>query len=516
MKKSTKIVIAVAIAIGAIGAIGYRQLREKPAGTMPADVSSGRFAVPAGSAGFRIGTLDFSSCELTQKRSAATTAAFCALFEVPENREQPDGRKIALKLALIKSAEAAADDFIVFLAGGPGQAAIETWPQIAGALEPARKRRHVVLLDQRGTGGSHALDCKQDEDGSALPEFDLAKLREQTQKCLDDVATRADPRYYTTTDAVADLEALRVALGSPQFDLVGVSYGTRVAQQYLKRHVEGVRSIVLDSPAPNELVLGVEFARNLDDALKAQFANCVSNADCAKAFGDPYANLLRLRDALRAQPRSVSYPDPVTFKPVDRRLDAFGLAGLVRMYAYSPETAALIPLSVQQALADNYAPLMGQIKLMTDGVGELAGSGMQLSVICAEDADRVIANPSDRDTLLGTLLVDVVRAQCEIWPHGARPADFNAPARGNIPTLILAGELDPVTPPRYGEQILKTLDNAKLIVAKGQGHNVIGRGCLPKLVGEFMDRRAPKDLDAACVERLGATPHFIDYNGASP
>lgn len=512
MKKSVQYAIAAAIVIGVIA---VRQWRDAPDSASTEPASSGRYVVAAGAAGFRFGSVDFSACELPQKRSAATTAAFCAKFEVAENRDAPEARKLALNVALIRATEAAEDDFIVFLAGGPGQAAIETWPQIAGALEPARKGRHVLLVDQRGTGGSNALTCAAD-DIEAMADLDLARIGERTRTCLDGLADTADPRFYTTSDAVRDLEELRVALGGPRLNLVGVSYGTRVAQQYHKRHPDAVRSIVLDSPAPNELVLGAEFARNLDDALKAQFAKCAANADCAKAFPDPYASVRQLRDVLQAQPRPVRYADPVSFEPVEQRLDGYALVGLVRMFAYTPETAAVIPLSVQQALTDNYAPLMGQLKLMTDGIGELAGSGMQLSVICAEDADRLVANPADADTLLGTLLDDVLRTQCEIWPRGSRPDDFTAPASGDTPTLILAGEFDPVTPPRYGEQILATLDNARLIVANGQGHNVIGRGCLPKLVGEFIAKRNPKTLDTACANQLGATPHFINFNGASP
>src|SRR5690606_13994854 len=120
-------------------------------------------------------------------------------------------------------------------------------------------------------------------EADGMGEIDPARMAESTRTCLEALADKADPRFYTTTDAVADLEALRQTLGGPKFNLVGVSYGTRVAQQYLKRHPEGVRSIVLDSPVPNELVLGVEFGRNLDDALKAQFARCQADADCAKA-----------------------------------------------------------------------------------------------------------------------------------------------------------------------------------------------------------------------------------------
>ncbi len=512
MKRSIQIAIGAALVIGVIA---FREFREAPAGAA-VTASSGRFVVPAGVADFRLGTLEFKACELAQRRSAATTAASCATLDVAENRADPQGRTISLGLALIRSTEPADDDFIVFLAGGPGQSAIESWPQVAAGLEPARKRRHVLLLDQRGTGRSNALACPDAPDDDALVEFDLELLRERTKACLDAVAGHADPRFYTTSEAVADLEALRQALGAPRLDLVGVSYGTRVAQQYYKRHPEGVRSIVLDSPVPNELVLGGEFAGNLDRALKAQFADCAADPACSKAFPDPYARLLALREDLRARPRVVGYPDPVTFERVERRLDGFGLAGLVRLYAYTPETAALIPLVVEQALAGNDAPLMGQVHLITDSLAELAGSGMQLSVVCAEDSDRLAADPADEDTLLGSLLVDVMRTQCAIWPRGERPTGFNDAVAGDVPVLVLAGELDPVTPPRYGEQIVKNLGNARLVVARGQGHSILGRGCLPKVVAGFLDTLQAATLDVSCSERFGPVPHFIDFNGAAP
>ncbi len=518
MKTSVRIAIAAAIIAGVVA---VRQLRDAPAASGEAEAASGHWRVPANATAFRFGTLDFSACELAQKHSAATTEAFCAPFEVPEDRAHPDGRRIALKLALIESREAADDDFIVLLAGGPGQSAVNSWPQVAGALEAARKRRHVLLLDQRGTGASNPLDCKGDGEAEAdaddLAGLDPARLREATRRCLEEVSDKADPRFYTTSDAIADLEALRQALGAPKFNLVGVSYGTRVAQQYLKRHPEGVRSLVLDSPVPNELALGGEFAGNLDEALKAQFAACAAEEACASAFPDPFADVIALRDALQANPRSVHYADPVSFERRERRLNGHALAGLVRLYAYTPETAALIPLTVREALAGNDAPLAGQLDLMTRGIDELIGNGMQLSVLCSEDVDRLPADSGpSKDSVLGSLLVDVARTQCEVWPRGERPADFNEPARGDRPVLVLAGEFDPVTPPRYGEQIVATLERAKLVVAGGQGHSVMGRGCMPELVARFLDTLDPAALDTACIERLGNTPHFIDFNGAAP
>lgn len=514
MKNNTRMAIAAALAVLAFG---YSKFRDKPSTSEGKQSSSGQYRIASNAESFRFGTLDFTACELTREHSAATTKAWCSPFQVPENRADANGRKLDLKFALIASRQAADDDFIVYLAGGPGQSAIDTWPQMADSLGPARKHRHVLLLDQRGTGASNPLKCKGEEgkDEDSLP-LDLERTAAATQRCLDQVSKIADPRFYTTTDAVEDLEALRQALGGPKFDLVGVSYGTRMAQQYLKRHPEGVRSIVLDSVAPNELVLGGEFARNLDDALKAQFVNCAKSPVCAKAFPDPYADLTRLRAELAGKPREVRYADPVSFKPTSDTLNAESMIGLVRMFAYAPETAALIPNTIKESLAGNDGPLFGQIGILSQGIEALVGSGMQLSVICSEDADRLTDNTTDADTLIGNRLVDELKQQCKIWPHGTRPADFNEPVKGDTPILVLEGELDPVTPPRYGEQVVKNLSNTKLIVAKGQGHNVIGRGCLPKLVSKFMDTLDPKALDAACVDELGPLPYFIDFNGAAP
>jgi len=474
----------------------------------------------AGERGFRLGSLAFTPCELDQRNSAATTAAFCAPFQVPENRDQPDGRRIDLKLALIRGGEqASARDLVVLLAGGPGQAAVEAWPRAVAGFGPLLEHHNVLLLDQRGTGGSHALVCKDDPsdiDAAAVSEIDLDKVRALTKACLDDVSKNADPAQYTTSVAVEDLEAVRQALGAPAFDLVGVSYGTRVAQQFLKRHPEGVRSVVLDSAVPNEVILGSEFSIALDAALKAQFAECTRSAACAKAFGDPYASLYRLRDALKANPPTVAYRDPRSSEQKSRPLDVYTFATIVRMFAYSTETSALLPLGIDRALKGDYAPLLGQADLLTADLADLTGNGMQLSVICAEDADDLADRSQDAPLILGDALVRVMRAQCAVWPHGRRPADFHVPVASDKPVLILSGEFDPVTPPRYAEQIVKGLPNGRVLVAKGQGHSVMARGCFPKLVKAFVETLDAARLDAGCVANFGATPAFTTYNGAAP
>ncbi|MFI4969663.1 MAG: alpha/beta fold hydrolase, partial [Lysobacterales bacterium] len=265
-KRNALKIAVVALALGALAARQWWSSAHPP-GAMASTQGAALVPDPR-SAGFTLGTLVFAACELGQRNSAATTAAFCAPFRVPENWDRPDGRRIDLRLALIRSsAPLAARDLVVLLAGGPGQAATEVWPRSAPGFAALLEHRNVLLLDQRGTGGSHALACADDPtdfESATVNSIDLAQVRRQTRACLDEVAKTADPAQYTTSAALPDLEALRQALGAPQFDLVGVSYGTRVAQQYLRRYPDAVRSVVLDSAVPNELVLGAEFSIDLD------------------------------------------------------------------------------------------------------------------------------------------------------------------------------------------------------------------------------------------------------------
>lgn len=509
------------IAVG-LGLLAWKQLHPGTAGEAADAVApAAATTAPATPRTWQLGRVPLTACELGRPDSGLSTAAWCAPFEVPENRTAPGGRRIKLRLAVIRSdAQVPARDMLVFLAGGPGQAATETWPMVAPALAPLLAHRNVLLIDQRGTGGSNPLDCKAaDSAGQAAKPgagFDAARLRAQVARCLQEIQPAADPRYYTTTAAVEDLEDARRALGVPSFDLVGVSYGTRVAQQYAMRHPDAVRSLLLDGVVPNTLVLGEDFASNLEDALKAQFARCTAEPACKARFGDSYQTLYQLRDALRANPHKVSFRDPLSYQSVERMLSDDALASVVRLFAYSPVTAALLPLSIDAAAHGDVGPLLGQAKLITGDLADSMNGGMQSSVICSEDADLLTPRPQDTDTMLGTRMIDTLQTVCSVWPHGSRPADFHQPLKSAVPTLLLSGQYDPVTPPRYGQAVLNGLTNARHLVLRGQGHNVIGAGCAPTLVKRFIEDLAPKQLDAACLDRLQPTPLFIDFNGATP
>ena len=463
-----------------------------------------------------LGSLAFEPCTLSAAGSPTTIAAYCARLAVPENRAAPSGRQIELALAFVPSrAKRARPDPVFMLAGGPGQSALETFPVASAAFRDILRERDVVLVDQRGTGGSNKLACPEPEPGSDEDAFgDAASGRRFAERCL--AGLDADPRFYTTSDAVLDLEAVRAAIGAEQVNLVGVSYGTRVALEYLRRHPDRTRTVVLDGVVPPELALGADHARNLEAALDAHFARCAADAACSKQFGSPRARLDQLLAELRQQPQTIRFRDPLSDAEREEQLTPAAVAGVVRLYAYVPQLAAMLPRSLAEAASGRPEVLMSQAAMIESLVGEQITFGMQMSVICAEDADRLRVNPADADTLLGTDFVATVLAQCEVWPRGRRPADFNAPVQSERPVLLLSGQLDPVTPPRYGEAVVRHLPNGRHLVAPGQGHNVFGNGCAPRLMGRFIATANARDLDATCLQQLAAPPPILGAFGWDP
>lgn len=462
-----------------------------------------------------LGSLAFAPCELSQPGTGATTRAECATLEVPEDATKPEGRKIRLKIGLVASraAEPAADP-VVFIAGGPGQSATESYSGMAGAFARMRDKRHLLFVDQRGTGGSNALVCKfpDAELTGDVPPADLQiKMAKECLASLD-----GDLAQYTTTAAAADIEAVRQAIGAPKLNLYGGSYGTRMAQEYARLHPDAVRSLILDGVVPPELALGSEHAINLESALKAILAQCAQQPACDRAFGDPYRTLYTLRDKARATPLPVSLRDPRTNHVRELRLDEGSVALIARLFAYAPETAALMPLLMDEANRGRPESLVAQAAMVMDSLTGQINHGMQLSVICAEDAPRLASRTEDKDLILGDAIVGVTLNQCTVWPKGPVSEHFREPLVTDTPVLLLSGEFDPVTPPRYADQVLKSLANARHLVGKGQGHILLTRGCTPKLAAEFVEDLDPKALDASCLEPLGATPFFINYNGAEP
>jgi pimeloyl-ACP methyl ester carboxylesterase len=511
-------IFRIVLAAGAIAYLGYARL-------MPADHSGQKASASATNADAppprKLGSLAFEPCTLASKSASASVAAQCAKLSVPEDYAHPQGRKIQLAIAWIPAQNEAAADPVFMLAGGPGQSALDTYPGIAPAFGETLKKRSVILVDQRGTGASNPLTCKDKEGEKTSVEEQTSAdspdaVRRFTEQCRDTLAAKADLRFYSTSEAIRDLDAVRAAIAAPQIDLVGISYGTRVAQHYARLYPTHTRAVVLDSVAPNELILGNEFARNLDAALAMDFEQCSKTPKCVEHLGDPRANLTTLLAQLKAHPVPVSYRDPLNGQDKQETLTRGHLALIARMYAYAPLEAATLPLTLAEVSKGHYEPLMAQAKLVSGALSDSMAEGMQLSVICTEDGDQIKVDPADANSVMGNEIVASLKAQCAVWPHGQPPSDFHQPLVSDLPILVLEGEFDPVTPPRYGQQVVKNLSHGRLLILRGQGHNEIPIGCMPKLMARFLDTADAKGLDAHCLDKLPYTPPFTSYSGWEP
>ncbi|MGF6417667.1 pimeloyl-ACP methyl ester carboxylesterase [Stenotrophomonas sp. AN71] len=471
----------------------------------------------------RYGKIDFQPCTLSTEGASANVEAQCATLQVPEDRARPEGRRIGLRIAWLESGSSGSSqpDPVFFLAGGPGQAASEVAVVVDIALRQVRKQRDVFLIDQRGTGGSNPLSCLGADgkplamDENAAPSEAL--LRDYAQRCAASLQGRADARFYTTGEAIADLDAVREALGVEQVNLVGASYGTRVAQRYAGAYPQHTRSIIIDGVVPNELVVGGDFATTFEDAIALQSAQCRKDAACSKRFPtDTRAQLRSVVDTLRRAPVSVDYRDPGTNAPRRDVLTPDSVVGLAFAFSYLPQYASLLPLVLDEAAQGRYAPLASLARGASRSMDFQINRGMQWTVICSEDAPRYHAPAENPERLFGNDVASAFFAACPVWPHQPAAAAAATPLRSDVPALLLSGELDPVTPPRYAEQVLKGLPSGRALVARGQGHGTLTAGCMPRLLGQFMDTTDAKTLDAGCLDTLSYVPAFTSFNGWEP
>jgi DNA-binding XRE family transcriptional regulator/pimeloyl-ACP methyl ester carboxylesterase len=285
-------------------------------------------------------------------------------------------------------------------------------PVGAGLLPGHRARLRRAAQEARRdpgrparTGRSNKLVCKDSEGKSAVMDtkegFELSAAKDFAARCAAKLARTADLRFYSTTDAIQDLEAVRLALGAPSVNLMGVSYGTRVAQQYAKRYPQHTRTVTIDGIVPDSLVLGNEHARNLERSLDSQFQRCALSPGCTQKLGDPRKQLDALMAKLKTDPPLVTYRDAITGETKQERLTPGHVAMLARMFAYAPQIAGLLPLELNEAAQGRYEPLMALSTLLNATIGDSIMHGMQLSVICTEDATELKADPADAGSLIG-------------------------------------------------------------------------------------------------------------------
>ena len=462
--------------------------------------------------------LELVDCRISIRPGSPGIAARCGVFTRPLDPMNEHAGTIDLKVAVIPalSLEPATDPFVP-IAGGPGQSTIQFYAGWTSAFERVRKDRDILLLDQRGTGGSAPMACELDED-AIDGKYAAEQTLRLTRECID--LLPHDPRFFTTSVAVQDLEALRIALGYTQLNLYGISYGTRVAQHFARRYPDSTRTVILDGVVPPHLPLGPEIATESQLAIDRVFDRCAKEPSCDEQFPDIRSDFASLRATLSAAPVTVQLMHPITAKQEPVEFGEQQLAAAIRLLLYNPRTIALLPLVIHEAASGNYTPLAAQFHMIITSLAESLNIGMHNAVLCTEDAPFIDWDNLDHDAIhasyMGPLQLDAIKTMCSVWPAGVLDEDLREPLATDLPVLLLSGGADPITPARYADMAAIEMSSAWLLTGENQGHGLAAVGCMPRVVGEFVKTATLPDDAAICLADAFVMPFFVDYSGPAP
>lgn len=442
----------------------------------------------------------------------------CGRLEVFEDRRARTGRKIGLKIAVLPALGGSPVAEPLFaLAGGPGESSTASAPIFAQILEGVRRERDIVLVDLRGTGGSNPLHCPLPGNDEA-PQSYLGDLFPVDS--IRDCARRLDaaPAHYTTADAAADLEAVRAVLGHERIDLYGVSYGSRVALVYLRDHPGRVRSAVLHGVVPPDMRIPLHYAEDAQRSLDLLLAECEADAACRAAYPGLREKLAAVEKRLAAAPAEAEVEDPKTKKRVRLRITSDLFREEIRWRLYA-EGENVVPSYIQRASEGDFSALarsiLRQRRAIAAGVVSL---GTLLSVTCTEDVPFFSAEEAKRlaaGSFLGTSRVDQQVRACSVWPRGTPPEGSAEPVRSDVPVLLISGERDPVTPPRWGEQVARHLPRSRHVVFR-RGTHAVRSPCVRQILAGFVTRGSAEGLDTSCAEQAPPVAFALPAPPAAP
>ena len=323
----------------------------------------------------------------------------CAQIKVLENRAAPEGRSIELRVVVLPSRGRSASAPVFFLQGGPGAASSEMAPSLSRS--PLREGHDLVLMDQRGTGGSNPLRCGPNDPLGGLEVIFTGEMTGNLASCREKMD--ADLRYYNSVEAMRDLDEVRATLGHERINLWGASYGSLEALEYVRRHPKRVRALVLQGVAPPALFTSLSVARNAQRAFDATVAACELNAECQSAFPDVPGELDSVLASLSEKPARISVRDPRSGEQDTLVITRDLYAGVLRFLLYDGRLAGRIPELVRAARDGEFDDLAALVVRFADMIGGSLYTGAVLSAFCSEDVDR-FTEQQIREASEGTFL----------------------------------------------------------------------------------------------------------------
>lgn len=432
--------------------------------------------------------------------------------------DDPSEGEIDIHFAVIPAIKPShPDEAVLGFAGGPGQGAIDLARIFDHNLRFARETRDIVLVDQRGTGYSHQLQCESDDLKTQFAFNDvIADLQamgaEDTQKCK--AKLNIDLSNFTTPVAAKDFEAVRVALGYKGFHLYGVSYGTRIAQEYMRQFPNAVLTSTLDGVVPMQQSLAA-IGGAVDGSLAALFKRCETDALCAAQYPNLANNFNSLLTRLEQQPVQTQVRHPRTNDLIDFTITKMKLYSAIRFALYGHAQRAIVPMVIEKALRGDYSPLAGMMANV-DLTQSLA-MGMHNAIVCGEDWPRLTTQTRAQysKTYMGKAMIAGLDIACPILNVKAVDETFYQPLKTSTPTLLLSGGRDPATPASWAELAMVEMTNATHLVAPTATHGVGSQTCAPKIIAKFIDQQSMRDIDTTCINDANDKPFFMNINGVA-
>ena len=445
----------------------------------------------------------------------------CGFLSVPEDYSRSQGPTIQLAVAIFKASSPPASSFpLLYLQGGPGGGLLNDLGSLLTStnLSEFSQGHDLVLLDQRGTGYSKpSLACKELND-LQYTTLDENLSRSQNVAVYVQAARACHERLqksginlnaYTTIANATDVHNLIHALNYARADLYGASYGTKLELTIMRLFPSDIRSVVLDSTVPTTQILDVSVPSDTQRVFNVLFQGCAFDASCNSRYPHLQNVFYKLVDDLNAKP--VTFQDP-KYGPVLLNGDNFASWLFSAFYATSLIPA--LPEIITQTSVGDYAPLAQVYTLLI--LDNSVSWGMYYSVQCGEDmafttrqALMTAANvvrPEIRPEVLESTQADY--EVCQFWGQKPVPSIQKQPVKSSLPTLVLAGEYDPITPPANGKEVARDLSHSYFFQFPGTGHGVhYTNTCPDGIIAVFLKQPSVKP-DASCIATMGE-PVFL-------
>ncbi len=441
----------------------------------------------------------------------------CGTYEVMENRRVRKGAKIRLNFIILPAwtLDPAPDPVFIF-SGGPGQGSADTVIHYAQHYEKLRWERDIVLVDQRGTGQSNRLHCQRIGDPNSAQTYLQDMFPEDyVRNCRKELEKKANLRYYDTFTAMQDIDSLREALGYEQINVIGSSYGSYTGIVYMKYFADTVRSAFLSKIALPNWTYSGSIAPHTQAALERLLSDCASDPDCSTDYPLLRQQLDQVLDRLKRQPAVVWITNPITGGPEMVTFTHNNFIHGLRSMLYSTSRSQWIPVFIHWASQGIFSPVAEYTADYLYWVNKNIMDGMFLCVTCTETIpyiDYEEARALAEGTMMGSYRLDQQKNACDWWVRGEHPPDFHEMSVMEIPTLIVSGEIDPVTPPQYAEELAGYLPNSLHVIIPNAGHEsgTVWENCLDDAVAQLISQGSVEGLNVSCVHRQ-VRPPFVSW-----